>query len=52
MTIWDWLFHRRRREEELDEEVQAHLHMAAQERREQGETVEESRTQGCPQPRG
>jgi hypothetical protein len=29
MSFWDWLFRRRRREEELDEEVQAHLRMAA-----------------------
>jgi putative ABC transport system permease protein len=43
MSLWDWLFHRRRREEELDEEVQAHLRMAAQERREQGETAEQAR---------
>jgi putative ABC transport system permease protein len=38
-----WLFHRRRREEELDEEVQAHLRMAAQERMSQGETAEQAR---------
>jgi hypothetical protein len=29
MSLWDWLFRRRQREEELDEEVQAHLRMAA-----------------------
>ena len=28
MNLWDWLFRRRQREEELDEEVQAHLRMA------------------------
>ena len=44
MSLWDWLFHRRQREEELDEEVQAHLRMAAQERMEQGETAEQART--------
>src|SRR5271157_864852 len=44
MSIRDWLFRRRRREEELDEEVQAHLRMAAQERMEQGETAEQART--------
>ncbi len=43
MSLWDWLFHRRQREEELDEEVQGHLRMAAQERMEQGETVEQAR---------
>jgi len=43
MSFWDWLFRRRRREEELDEEVQAHLRMAAQERMEQGETAEQAR---------
>ena len=44
MTLWEWLFRRRQREEELDEEVQAHLRMAAQERMEQGETAEQART--------
>ena len=44
MNLWDWLFHRRQREEELDEEVQSHLRMAAQERMEQGETAEQART--------
>ena len=43
MSLWDWLFHRRQLEEELDEEVQAHLSMAAQERMEQGETAEQAR---------
>jgi predicted permease len=37
------LFHRREREEELDDEVQGHLRMAAQERMEQGETSEQAR---------
>ncbi len=44
MNLWDWLFRREQHEEELDEEVQAHLQMAAQERMERGETVEQSRT--------
>jgi predicted permease len=43
MSLWHWLFRRRRREEELDEEIQAHLRMAAQERIEQGETAEQAR---------
>jgi putative ABC transport system permease protein len=43
LSFWDWLFHRRRRDEELDEEVQAHLRMATQERMEQGETAEQAR---------
>jgi hypothetical protein len=43
MSRWDWLFRRRQREEELDEEVQAHLRMATQERIEQGETAEQAR---------
>jgi hypothetical protein len=48
LSFWDWLFHRRRREEELDEEVQAHLRMAAQERMEQGETAEQAHAQAVP----
>ena len=43
MNLWDWLFHRRQREEELEEEVQSHLRMAAQGRIEQGETAEHAR---------
>ena len=43
MTLWDCLFHRRQREEELEEEVQSHLRMAAQGRIEQGETAEHAR---------
>lgn len=43
MSHWDWMFHRRQREEELDEEVQAHLRMAAQEHAEQGESPEQAR---------
>src|SRR5208282_3457318 len=42
-SLWDWVVHRRQREEERDEEVQTHLHMAAQERMEQGETAEQAR---------
>src|ERR1035437_1083348 len=42
MSLWDWLLRRRRREEELDGEVQAHLRMATQERMEQGETAEQA----------
>jgi hypothetical protein len=44
MNLWDWLFRRHQREEELDEEVQSHLRMAAQERMEQGESAEQART--------
>ena len=40
MSLWDWLFRRRGREEELDEEIQSHLRMAARERMERGETAE------------
>ena len=43
MSLWEWLFHRRQREEDLDEEVQSHLRMAAQERMEQGEAAEQAR---------
>jgi predicted permease len=43
MSLWGWLFHRRQREEELDEEVRSHLRMAAQERMERGETAEQAR---------
>jgi putative ABC transport system permease protein len=42
MKFWTWP-NRRRREEELDEEIQAHLRMAAQERAEQGERSEQAR---------
>lgn len=38
MSLWDWLFRRRQRDKELDDEVQAHLQMAAQELIEQGES--------------
>ena len=43
MSLWDRLFRRRRREEELDEEIQAHLRMAAWERMEQGDSPEQAR---------
>ena len=43
MSLWNWLMHRKKREADLDEEVQAHLRMAAQERRGQGETAEHAR---------
>ena len=44
MSLWDWLLRRRQREDELNEEIQGHLRMAAQERLEQGETAEQART--------
>jgi putative ABC transport system permease protein len=43
MSFPNWSFRRRRREEELDEEVRAHLRMAAQEHAEQGESAEQAR---------
>jgi putative ABC transport system permease protein len=43
MSFWNWLIHRKKRQADLDEEVQAHLRMAAQERMEQGETAEQAR---------
>src|SRR6266568_7009930 len=44
MSLWNLLFHRKKHEAELEEEVQAHLRMAAQERIEQGEPASEART--------
>src|SRR5208337_2944940 len=44
MSLWGWLFHRRQREADLEEEIQAHLRMAAQERMGQGEAAEQART--------
>lgn len=41
MSLWHWLG-RRQREEELDEEVLAHLRMAVEERIERGESREEA----------
>ena len=43
MSLWEWLFRRRQRQEDLDEEVRSHLRMAAEERLEQGESVEQAR---------
>jgi putative ABC transport system permease protein len=43
MSVWKWLYRRRQREEDLDEEVQSHLRMAAQEHAEQGESAEQAR---------
>jgi len=43
MSLWDWLFRRRQREEDLDEEVQSHLRMATRDRVEQGESPEQAR---------
>ena len=42
MSLWDRSMRRYQREEELDEEVQAHLRMAAQEHIEQGESAEQA----------
>ncbi|MGA2988275.1 MAG: ABC transporter permease [Terriglobia bacterium] len=42
MSLWDWLWRRRQREEDLDEEIQAHLRMAAHERVEQGQSTEQA----------
>jgi len=42
-SLWNWLFHRKKHEHDLEEEVQAHLRMAAQERIEQGESAERAR---------
>ena len=43
MSLWDWLFRRRQRDQQLEEEVQAHLRMAAPEHSEQGESPEQAR---------
>jgi putative ABC transport system permease protein len=43
MNLWDRLFRRQQQDEELDEEVQAHLQMAAQERIERGEPADQAR---------
>jgi len=43
MKSWDWLFRRRQREKDLDDEVQAHLRMAARDHAEQGEPLEQAR---------
>src|ERR1035438_1870768 len=44
MNLWDRLFRREQREEDLDEEVHAHLQMAAQERIERGKSADQART--------
>src|SRR6266567_472288 len=44
MNFWNWLFHRKAREKDLEEEVQAHLRMAAQDRAGNGESAEQART--------
>ncbi|HEV2232883.1 MAG TPA: ABC transporter permease, partial [Terriglobia bacterium] len=44
MNFSNWLFHRKAREEDLEEEVQAHLPMAAREHITQGEPAEQART--------
>ncbi|HYK87641.1 MAG TPA: ABC transporter permease [Acidobacteriota bacterium] len=43
MSPWNWLFRRRRREEDLEEEVQSHLRMAARDRMDRGEAEAEAR---------
>jgi putative ABC transport system permease protein len=43
MNLWNWLFRRQQRESDLDDEVQSHLRMAAQERIEHGESAERAR---------
>jgi putative ABC transport system permease protein len=43
MNFWNWIFHRRARERELEEEVRAHLRMAAEERIACGESAEQAR---------
>ncbi|PYV14946.1 MAG: hypothetical protein DMG21_16630, partial [Acidobacteria bacterium] len=44
MSFWDWLLRRRQHEADLDEEIQAHLVMAAQERVKQSEPAPEALT--------
>jgi predicted permease len=44
MSLWDWLLRGRQREQDLDQEVQAHLQIAARDRMEQGETAEQARS--------
>jgi putative ABC transport system permease protein len=40
--FWDRVYRRRKRDEDLDDEIQSHLRMAAEERAEQDETAEEA----------
>jgi putative ABC transport system permease protein len=43
MKLWRGSIRRLKREDELDEEIQSHLRLAAEERAEQGETAEQAR---------
>jgi hypothetical protein len=43
MSLRDWWFRRRRREADLEEEIQGHLRMAAQEYMDRGEAAEPAR---------
>ena len=43
MSFWNWLLHRKKHEAELEEEIQGHLRMAAQERVEQGVSTDQAR---------
>jgi macrolide transport system ATP-binding/permease protein len=43
MSVWRWWHKRARREDELDEEIQAHLRMAERDRTERGESTNEAR---------
>ena len=42
MRIWSWFLRRRQREKELDEEIRAHLTLAARDRAERGEAPEDA----------
>jgi predicted permease len=44
MNLWDRLFRSQQKDEDLEDEVQAHLQMAAQERMDRGETAEQARS--------
>jgi putative ABC transport system permease protein len=44
MNFWNWLWQRKKREADLEEEIQDHLRMAAQERMEQGEAAQQAQT--------
>ena len=43
MSFWNWLIHRKKREADLEEEIQGHLRMATQEGMQRGETAEQAR---------
>src|SRR5882762_1199255 len=45
MSLWQWWHKWARREDELNEEIQAHLRMAERDRTERGETTSEARAQ-------